>query len=119
LNTEEFPKLAGEAADGVMFTNAVEQRNLPSAEKVVQEFRKAGIEPEGYTLSTYAAIQVWAQAVSKARTTDFEEVAAALRSQQWDTVIGRLSFDAKGDLKEQAFVWYIFKNGRYYEAGAE
>jgi branched-chain amino acid transport system substrate-binding protein len=62
---------------------------------------------------------VWAQAVSKARTTDFEEVAAALRSQQWDTVIGKLSFDAKGDLKEQAFVWYIFKNGRYYEAGSE
>jgi branched-chain amino acid transport system substrate-binding protein len=98
LNTQEFATLAGAAADGVMFTNAAEARNLPSAKDVVDEFRKDGFEPEGYTLSTYAAIQVWAQAVAKAGTTDAKKVADALRSQSWDTVIGKLGFDAKGDL---------------------
>jgi branched-chain amino acid transport system substrate-binding protein len=115
LNTLEFATLAGKAADGVMFTNAAEARNLPSAAKVVEEFRNEGFEPEGYTLSTYAAIQVWAQAVAKAGTMDSERVAAALRSQDWDTVIGKLGFDAKGDLKQPALVWYVFKNGNYSE----
>ena len=55
LNTQEFATLAGDAANGVMFTNAAEARNLPSAQSVVAEFRKEGFEPEGYTLSTYAA----------------------------------------------------------------
>jgi branched-chain amino acid transport system substrate-binding protein len=118
LNTQEFATLAGAAADGVMFTNAAEARNLPSAKDVVDEFRKGGFEPEGYTLSTYAAIQVWAMAVAKAGTTDAKKVADTLRSQTWDTVIGKLGFDAKGDLTSSTYVWYVFKDGKYSEAPA-
>jgi len=118
LNTQEFATLAGAAADGVMFTNAAEARNLPSAKDVVDEFRKGGFEPEGYTLSTYAAIQVWAQAVAKAGTTDAKKVADTLRSQSWDTGIGKLGFDAKGDLTSSTYVWYVFKDGKYSEAPA-
>jgi branched-chain amino acid transport system substrate-binding protein len=117
LNTQEFATLAGDAANGVMFTNAAEARNLPSAKQVVDEFRKDGFEPEGYTLSTYAAIQVWAQAVAKAGSTDAAKVAATMRSQPWDTVIGKLAFDSKGDLTSSTYVWYVFKNGKYSEAG--
>jgi len=116
LNTQEFATLAGPASDGVMFTNAAEARNLPSAAAVVAEFRKDGFEPEGYTLSTYAAIQVWAMAVAKAGATDSEKVAAALRSQPWDSIIGKLSFDPKGDLTSSTYVWYVFKGGNYSEA---
>ena len=116
LNTQEFATLAGKASDGVMFTNAAEARNLPSAAGVVKEFRDQGFEPEGYTLSTYAAVQVWAQAVAKAGSTDTAKVADALRSQSWDTVIGKLGFDAKGDLTSATYVWYVFKDGKYSEA---
>ena len=116
LNTQEFATLAGKASDGVMFTNAAEARNLPSAAGVVKEFRDQGFEPEGYTLSTYAAVQVWAQAVAKAGTTDSAKVADTLRSQPWDTVIGKLGFDAKGDLTSATYVWYVFKDGKYSEA---
>jgi branched-chain amino acid transport system substrate-binding protein len=117
LNTLEFATLAGKASDGVMFTNAAEARNLPSAAAVVEEFRAAGFEPEGYTLSTYAAVQVWAKAVAEAGTTDSANVAARLRGHEWDTVIGKLGFDEKGDLTSAAYVWYIFKDGNYAEAG--
>jgi len=117
LNTQEFATLAGKASDGVMFTNAAEARNLPTAAAVVKEFRDEDkFEPEGYTLSTYAAVQVWAQAVAKAGTTDSAKVADTLRSQQWDTVIGKLGFDAKGDLTAATYVWYVFKDGKYSEA---
>jgi len=115
LNTLEFATLAGSAADGVMFTNAAEARNLPTAAKVVEEFRAEGFEPEGYTLSTYAAVQVWAQAAAKAGTTDAEAVAAAMRAQPYDTVIGSLAFNEKGDLTAATYVWYVFKDGNYSE----
>jgi branched-chain amino acid transport system substrate-binding protein len=118
LNTQEFATLAGSASDGVMFTNAAESRNLPSAKAVVQAFRDQDkFEPEGYTLTTYAAIQVWAQAVAKAGTTDPQKVAATMRSQPWDTVVGKLAFDGKGDLTSSTYVWYVFKGGKYSEAG--
>jgi branched-chain amino acid transport system substrate-binding protein len=113
LNTLEFATLAGKAADGTMFTNAAEARNLPTATKVVEEFRAEGFEPEGYTLSTYAAIQVWAQAVEKAGSTDAEKVAEVMRGGSWDTVIGKLAFDDKGDLTASTYVWYVFKDGNY------
>lgn len=116
LNTLEFATLAGKSGDGTMFTNAAEARNLPSAKAAVEEFRAGGYEPEGYTLSTYAAIQVWADAVAKAGDTDPEKVADAIRSQAWDTVIGKLGFDDKGDLTASTYVWYVFKDGNYAEA---
>ncbi len=117
LNTQEFATLAGPAADGTMFTNAAEARNLPSAKAVVDKMRAGGFEPEGYTLSTYAAVQAWAAAVTKAGKTDAADVAAALRSGPIDTVIGSLSWDDKGDLTSSTYVWYEFKNGTYAEAG--
>ncbi len=116
LNTLEFATLAGAAADGTMFTNAAEARNLPSAQAVVEEFRAGGYEPEGYTLSTYAAIQVWAEGAKRAGTTEPEKVAEAIRSAPIDTVIGTLSFDEKGDLTSSTYVWYVFKDGNYAEA---
>ncbi len=115
LNTLEFVTIAGDAAEGVMFSNAAEARNLPSAKMVVDKIRAGGFEPEGYTLSTYAAIQVWSMAANEAKTTDAEKVAATLRSHDWDTVIGTIGFDAKGDLKQSAYVWYVFKGGNYSE----
>ncbi len=115
LNTLEFVTIAGDAAEGVMFSNAAEARNLPSAKMVVDKIRAGGFEPEGYTLSTYAAIQVWAMAANEAGSIDSEKVAATLRSHDWDTIIGTIGFDAKGDLKQSAYVWYAFHGGNYSE----
>jgi len=113
LNTLEFVTIAGAAAEGVMFTNAAEARNLPSATVVVEKIRATGFEPEGYTLTTYAAMQVWAMAANEAGTTDAGTVADKLREHDWDTVIGTIGFDDKGDLKSSAYVWYVFKDGNY------
>lgn len=115
FNTLEFITIAGDAAEGVMFSNAAEARNLPSAKEAVEKIRAQGFEPEGYTLSTYAAIQAWAGAANEAGTTDPEKVAEVLRSHGWPTVIGEISFDDKGDLTSSTYVWYEFKGDSYSE----
>ena len=113
LNTIEYAQLAGPAADGTRFTNAAEARNLPTAQKAVAEFKAEGYDPEGYTLSTYAAVQVWAAAATEAKSTDAQTVADTMRKHRWDTVIGNIGFDEKGDLTENTYVWYEYKNGNY------
>ena len=79
----------------------------------MEKFRKAGYEPEGYTLYTYAAMQIYAAAVTKAGSTDLAKVTAELQKGKYDTVIGPISFDAKGDVTTPAYVWYKWTNGSY------
>ena len=55
---------------------------------------------------TYAALQTWAQSVEKAGTFETEAVAEALRSHEFDTVLGRVGFDANGDSTQQIVTLY-------------
>jgi branched-chain amino acid transport system substrate-binding protein len=85
------------------------------AQPVVQEFQAQGYDPEGYTLYTYAAIQAWAQAVEKAGSTDLDAVVEQLHGNQFDTVLGPISFDEKGDVQGSNYVLYKWENGEYAE----
>ena len=48
-----------------------------------------------------AAVQVWAQAAEKAGSLELEAMIASLREHQFDTVLGPIDFDDKGDLTVQ------------------
>jgi len=113
LNTSEFPRLAGPAANGVRFSDLPSAIGLPSAREAVDAFRKEGYEPEGYTLSAYAAVQAFAAAANAAGSTDGKAMAAWLRKSTVPTVIGDLSWDAKGDVTRQRFAWYVWRDGRF------
>jgi branched-chain amino acid transport system substrate-binding protein len=113
LSTDSFWQIAGKAGEGTLFTFFPDARNNAVAKPVVERFHKQGFEPDGYTLYTYAAVQVWAQAAAKAGSVETKAVITALRTNEFDTVLGRISFDAKGDLTQPAFVWYIWQDGKY------
>ena len=111
--TDSFWQIAGRAGEGTLFTFFPDARRNPAARDVVERFRELGTEPEGYTLFSYAAVQVWAEAAAKAGSAKLEPVIAALRSQEFDTVLGPISFDAKGDPTKLGFVWYVWRNGAF------
>jgi len=113
LATEEFALIAGPAAEGTLFTFSADPRRNPEAAAVVERFRGGNFEPAGYTLLSYAAVQVWAKAVGKADSTEPKAVIAALHHDEFDTVIGRVDFDEKGDLTNQSWVWYVWRGGEY------
>jgi branched-chain amino acid transport system substrate-binding protein len=113
LNTAEFWSISGPAGEGMRFSDAASAINLDSAKDVVAEFRADKYEPEGYTLSTYAAIQAWAAAATKAGATDGAKVAATLHSSTIPTIIGDLTWDAKGDLTKVNYAWFIWHDGKY------
>src|ERR1700753_1570931 len=104
LNDKEFASITGPRAEGTLFPFGPDPRNNPAAKAIVEEFKAKNIDPEGYTLYTYAAMQGWSQAAAKAGSTDAQKVMDKIKAGAWDTVIGNLSFDAKGDIKQNAYV---------------
>nr|WP_246742318.1 branched-chain amino acid ABC transporter substrate-binding protein [Microvirga splendida] len=113
IASEAYIQVAGEAGEGTVFTSFRDPRRNPRAASLVERFRRQGFEPEGYTLYSYGAVQAWAQAVTKAGSIDPHAVASALRSNEFDTILGRVSFDAKGDVRQPGFEWFIWRSDRY------
>ncbi len=65
-------------------------------------------EPSGFTLYSYGAVQAWAQAVQQAGSLQPDAVIDALKAGSFDTALGKIGFDEKGDVTGlSAFVWYV------------
>ena len=115
LVTAEYWDITGDAGEGTLMTFSPDPRNNPAAADVVKEFKAAGIEPEGYVLYSYAALQVFEQAANQAGTNDPAKVLKVMRKGKFDTVIGSLSFDKKGDVSLPGYVFYEWSKGKYKE----
>ncbi|MEP4114756.1 MAG: branched-chain amino acid ABC transporter substrate-binding protein, partial [Nitratireductor sp.] len=113
LVTDEYWAITGDAGEGTLMTFSPDPRKNPDAAPLVEKFRAKGIEPEGYVLYTYAAIQAWADAVKTGGSTDFEPVVKALNDGKFNTVLGELEFNETGDVTLPGYVFYEWKDGKY------
>ncbi|KQV10248.1 amino acid ABC transporter substrate-binding protein [Pseudomonas sp. Root329] len=116
--TDELVTTAGgpQYVDGVLMTFGADPRLLPDSKTVVDEFRKKGTEPEGYTLYAYASVQTLAAAFNGAKSNKGEDAAKWLKSHPVKTVMGEKTWDAKGDLKISDYVVYQWdKDGKYHQ----
>jgi len=113
LVTDEFWKITGDAGSGTLMTFSPDPRKNAIAAPVVKKFRDGGYEPEGYTLYTYGAIQAWAAAAKSAGSIETGKMIDALRSGQFETVLGKIGFDKGGDVTAPGYVWYEWKGGTY------
>jgi branched-chain amino acid transport system substrate-binding protein len=113
LVTQEYWSITGPAGEGTLMTFSPDPRQNPAAADVVARLKDKGIEPEGYVLYTYAAIQAWKEAAEKAGTTDAPEVVKALNGNAFDTVIGKFHFDDKGDPNLPPYAVYRWSDGAY------
>jgi branched-chain amino acid transport system substrate-binding protein len=116
LADKEYASITGQGGEGTIFTFGPDPRKKPSAAAAVAEFKAKNIDPDGYTLYTYAAIQVWSQAAKKAGTTDAKKVMDTIKAGSWDTVLGKIDYDSKGDIKQLDYVVYKWDaKGNYAE----
>jgi branched-chain amino acid transport system substrate-binding protein len=113
--TADFPIIAGPGLDGTLMVAATDMRGSPQAADVVARFRAQGYEPQGYTLNAYAVVQVWAQAVEAAGSLDFDAVTKVMHRRQFDTVLGKIGFDVKGDVTGfEPWQWVVWQaDGSY------
>lgn len=113
LVTDEYWAITGDAGEGTLMTFSPDPRKNPDAAPLVEQFRAKGVEPEGYVLYTYGAIQAWAEAVTAAGSTDFDAVVEALNTGTFKTVLGDSGFDENGDVTLPGYVFYEWKDGTY------
>jgi branched-chain amino acid transport system substrate-binding protein len=110
--SNELASIAGPAVEGTLNTFGPDPRNNPANADLVKKFRDAGFEPEAYTLYSYAAVQSLAGAAKAAGSNDPQEIAKALKEKgPFPTVLGDLSYDAKGDPKLPGYVMYKWEKG--------
>lgn len=114
LVTDEYWSITGPAGEGTLMTFSPDPRKNERAAPIVKAFRDKGIEPEGYVLYTYAVMQIFKQAAEKAGSADIGKILSVLQAgTTFDTVLGDLSFDKKGDVTLPGYVFYVWKDGKY------
>jgi len=115
--SDEFVTVAGGAkyVNGVYMTFGANPTSYPAGKAVVKEFRDSGYEPEGYTLYAYTAMQVVADALGHEKL-DPVKAAQWLHSHSVNTVMGKKTFDKKGDLTVSDYVMYKWDDkGKYHQ----
>lgn len=116
ITDKEFWTIAGPGAAGTLMTFGPDPRKNPAATKAVEAFKAKGIDPEGYVLYSYAAGQVLQQAAEAVKSLDPKKIAEYAHSGKvFNTVLGPLAFDKKGDLTKLDYVLYVWKDGGYSE----
>ena len=112
LAAAEFGSVGGPGVEGTLMTFGPDPTKKPEAAAVVAKFKAKKVDPESYTLYSYAAIQVMQQAAAKAKSLDPKKVAEVMHSgMSFDTVIGKFSYNAKGDRNDADYVVYLWKKG--------
>src|SRR6201991_2075275 len=58
ITDDEFAQIGGPGVEGTLMSFGPEPRNNPNAKDIVAEFKAKGYDPQGYTLYSYAAMQI-------------------------------------------------------------
>ena len=113
ISTKEFSAIAGPASDGVLMTFNPDPRRRAEAKSVVSAFKAQGIDPDGFTLYAYTAVEVIVQAAEMAGSADPKAVGAALKAKRFPTILGEVGFDAKGDITAPGYILYVWRDGNF------
>jgi branched-chain amino acid transport system substrate-binding protein len=112
ITDDEFAQIGGPGVEGTLMSFGPDPRNNPAAKAVVDEFKAKGFDPQGYTLYSYAAMQIMKEAAEGAKSLDPKKMAEFMHSgHAFHTVIGDISYDKKGDRTTADYVWYVWKKG--------
>ena len=121
ISDSEFAAIAGPSAEGTLMTSPPDPRLNPANKELVETFRVTrGFEPQGYTLYSYAAVQLIKQASEQAKSLDPQIIAQVMHSgRAFSSVLGDISFNAKGDIngytvagkRKDTYVLYTWKKG--------
>jgi branched-chain amino acid transport system substrate-binding protein len=113
ITSAEFASIGGDGVVGTLMSFGPDPLKNPAAKEVIEKFRAKKYEPEAYTLYSYAAVQIFKQAAEKAGAIDPKKMAEAIHSgMTFKTVLGDLSYDAKGDRKDTDYVMYTWKKDK-------
>jgi branched-chain amino acid transport system substrate-binding protein len=105
----------GAAVEGLTFAYPPDPKQIPSAAALLDAYkRRYGTAASLYALSTYDTVRLLLDALRRAGSTDGDAVrqdvaASDVAGSYW----GKLSFDAKGDLRAPAYALWTVRGGKF------
>ena len=103
---------AGGTAEGMYLSAFAPSPKTVVDSQWVKEYQAVEYRnPDTYSINGYAAMDVVAQAIKKANSTDPDKILQAARQLDFDSVMGRMAFDEHGDLQQQRiFIFRVVDN---------
>lgn len=115
MQTPNFIKLAGDAAEGAMASiPGLPKDQMPGGKAFLDKFKaKFNAEVELYAPMGYDAVMVFVDAMKRAASTDPAKFLPEIGKTNYQGVIGPIAFDDKGDLKNGPITIYVVKGGKW------
>jgi branched-chain amino acid transport system substrate-binding protein len=115
MQTPNFVKLAGPAADGVMASMpGLPKEKMPGGASFLQKYKaKFNQEVELFAPMGYDAVMVFIDAMKRAGSTDPAKFVPEMFKTNYQGVIGPIAFDEKGDLVNGPITIYVVKGGKW------
>jgi branched-chain amino acid transport system substrate-binding protein len=107
---------AAPASEGTFVGAITPDPRIVADKKWWQEYQTVeSRNPDTYSVPGYSALAVLAAAVQKAQTFDAARVEDALHQIDLNTLVGHVSYDTSGDLKEQRVYVFQVKDGAFIQ----
>ena len=107
---------AGGAAEGIYVSAFAPSPAAVVDKQWVKEYQEVDYRnPDTYSINGYSAMRVLAEGVKKAGSLDAAKVAQAIRQLDFNTLVGHISYDQGGDLKEQSIYIFQVQDGAFVQ----
>jgi branched-chain amino acid transport system substrate-binding protein len=115
MQTPNFIKLAGPAADGVMASiPGLPKDKMPGGAQFLQKYKaKFNQDVELFAPMGYDAVMVFIDSMKRAGSTDPAKFLPEVGKTNYQGVIGPIAFDEKGDLRNGPITIYVVKGGKW------
>jgi branched-chain amino acid transport system substrate-binding protein len=112
----KFIEIAGaKAAEGTYLTFSPDARKIPTAKMFIDAYEKKFGEIGPYSIYAYDAANIMLTAIKEAGTKDGKTITDKLHSMEFNSAVGKIKFDDKGDVTVAPYVVWITKNGKFEE----
>lgn len=109
VGNNDITAIAGPSSEGMLVTLPADFSQDPANAPVVKAFTDKKREYNGaFQMTAYTGVKVIADAINGAKSADPTKVAAYMHKNSFQTPIGNVEYDAKGDLKSFNFVVYTW-----------
>ena len=110
----EFIDGSGPAAEGVYVSGITPDPKGAVDSKWWAEYQKLETRNPGtYSIAGYSAMAVISEGIKKAGSFDAAKVANSIRSLDFQSLVGHISYDTAGDLREQKIYVFQVKSGDF------
>lgn len=107
---------AGGTAEGIYVSAFAPSPTAVVDKQWIKEYQEVDYRnPDTYSINGYSAMHVLAEGVKKAQSFDATKVAQAIRQLDFDTLVGHISYDQWGDLKEQKIYIFQVRDGAFVQ----